>query len=516
MRKLLSDFAMFLRRYKAAALAALLFVLLCYGFMLTHYTLQIDEETWIKNSDLNLIKNIWISQGRFGLYFFNCIFSPLGRYVPILWDCLAVLIYFFAGVIFLFSFFAIKKDFNNFAAFTFLSVFPAVPFVTGDFLSFSMFNFQQSLAMMFMSLGFLFTIIYFAGKKKRHFFISVVLCFVAVSFFQAFAGVYVTAAAAYLLLVQLSSEYNKKEILKNILYSFIIFIIFISLYFMVNIFLNNLFSLSGASHSSGYIGWSGNIKDNLLHTISGAGKVIIGYGIIGGAAILIAEIAFIAVSVILVKKQKGAVNRLWLGISLLLFFISPFLMNFVLLNWRFLGRILLSLSLALALELFIFADYSFKIKWTKALSCIIVSVILFINAGSMNFLFYNNYLSYESDKQLSAEIISELEEKGINYESKPILFVGQTESVIRGGEYVQSGSFFNWDNGNNNRMHDFLKAEGYNTLKPPNELKACGYELSKGMPCWPDDGSIKNDDKIIIIKFSEPSDKWFDVNGVAR
>ena len=101
---MLSDIAGFLKKYKSSILIAMLFVLLCYGFMLTHYTLQIDEETWIKNSDPQLIKTIWISQGRFGLYIFDRIFSPLGRYIPILWDILAVIIYFFSGFIFYFRF----------------------------------------------------------------------------------------------------------------------------------------------------------------------------------------------------------------------------------------------------------------------------------------------------------------------------------------------------------------------------------------------------------------------------
>lgn len=513
---MLSDIAGFLKKYKSSILIAMLFVLLCYGFMLTHYTLQIDEETWIKNSDPQLIKTIWISQGRFGLYIFDRIFSPLGRYIPILWDILAVIIYFFSGFIFLFSFSHIKKDFSKFAAFTFLCVFPALPFVTGDFLSFSMFNFQQALAMLVMSISFLCTIIYFRGKKKRHICLSIIFAFISVSFFQAFAVVYVTAVTAYFLLALLSGKYKKKEIVKNTLYSFIIFIVFITMYFVVNIILNNIYSLSNAPHASGYIGWSDNIKDNFLYTLLGAGKVILGYDIIGGTAILITEAVFIALSVILVIKQKGTVNRLFLGAAFLIFFISPFLMNFALLNWRFLGRILLAFSLTLALELFLFADYASKLKWSKILSYVIVCIILLINAGSMNMLFYNNYLSYKADKELAASIIAELKEKHINYESVPILFVGHTESATKAGDYVQSSSFFNWDEGNNNRMHDFFKAEGYTTVKTPNELKTLGIELSKDMPCWPSHESVKSFDSLIIVKFSDPSDKWFIINGVDK
>lgn len=512
----LSPFVIFLKKYKAAILAALLFVLLCYSFMLTHYTLQIDEETWIKNTDTQLIKNIWVNQGRFGLYFFDRIFSPLGRYVPVLWDILAVLIYFSAGIVFAFSFYMVNGDFNKFSIFAFLSVFPAVPFVNGDFLSFSMFNFQQSLAMLTISAGFLCTLIYFAKKKKRYFFLSIALGFASVSFFQAFASVYITAVAAYLVMAQLKCEYHKKELIKNVLHAFIIFIVFILGYFAMNVLLNNIFSLSGAAYSGGYVGWSGNIGENMLYTLLGAAKVIIGYGAIGGAAIIIIEAAFIVVSAKLIKSRKGALNRLWLGVSMFLFFISPFLMNFALLNWRFLGRILLSLSLALALELLIFINFSFKCKRNKVLSCIVVGIVLFVNAGSMNWLFFGNYLSYEEDKAFSEEIIMMLEEKNIDYENKPILFVGQISKVTARDKYVQSSSFFSWDDGNNKRIHDFLKAEGYNTINPANDLRTVGYYMSENMPCWPATDSIKSSDKIIVIKFSEPSEKWFVVNGITK
>ena len=517
MEKSVHGFLSFLRRYRAAILAALLLVLACYAFMLTHYTLQIDEETWIKNTDPQLIKSIWVSQGRFGLYLFDSVFSPLGRYIPILWDILAVLIYYFAGVFFMYSFAKLKHDFKAAAVFAFLSVFPALPFVTGDFLSFSMFNFQQAAAMLVMSLCFLSTLVYFNSRKKRYFALSIILGFVSVSFFQAFAVVYVTAVAGYFLLAQLYCGIEKRALIRNILRAVFIFIAFLAAYMAANSGLNRLFSLSNSAHAGGYIGWD-NISENLPNTILGAVKAFLGWGAIGGAAIFLSEIAFVALAVALIIKQKSIADRVWLGLSLAALTVSPFLMNLLLLNWRFLGRILLALSLALALELLLIIQYASRLKWSKISAAALTSVILAINVVSMNLMFYGNYVRYTADKELGAQIIEQLEKDGINYADKPILFVGHTERRLYAADSdrVQSASFFEWDDGNNNRMHDFLRAEGYNTLKPADYLKAKGYERSKSMPCWPEEGSVAAIDDVIIVKLSEPSDKWFSVNNVRK
>ena len=46
-------------------LFSLCLALAAFGFMLTHYSLTIDEETWIHNTSGSIG---WLSQGRFGIY----------------------------------------------------------------------------------------------------------------------------------------------------------------------------------------------------------------------------------------------------------------------------------------------------------------------------------------------------------------------------------------------------------------------------------------------------------------
>ena len=77
----------FIEKNRKGIILSFLFSLVCFGFMLTHFTITIDEESWILSSqDVNM----WLYQGRFVIWLFDLLFTDGGNYVPFLWD--------FAGV----------------------------------------------------------------------------------------------------------------------------------------------------------------------------------------------------------------------------------------------------------------------------------------------------------------------------------------------------------------------------------------------------------------------------------
>lgn len=69
-------------------LVSLVVVLAAFGVMLTCNTLAIDEEKSIIAGEEY---QVWIAQGRFMIQLFNELFTVNGRFVPFLWDLLAVL-----------------------------------------------------------------------------------------------------------------------------------------------------------------------------------------------------------------------------------------------------------------------------------------------------------------------------------------------------------------------------------------------------------------------------------------
>ena len=64
--------------------------------MVFNHTISIDEDTWIMSDSR---PTFWFTQGRFGIKFFNDLFTYNGQYAPFMWDILSVLIWSFAGII---------------------------------------------------------------------------------------------------------------------------------------------------------------------------------------------------------------------------------------------------------------------------------------------------------------------------------------------------------------------------------------------------------------------------------
>ena len=56
------------KKYQKAILLALLFSLVCFGFMLTNFTVTIDEETWLLGNEESAL---WLLQGRISIWLFN-------------------------------------------------------------------------------------------------------------------------------------------------------------------------------------------------------------------------------------------------------------------------------------------------------------------------------------------------------------------------------------------------------------------------------------------------------------
>ena len=154
-------------------LVSLAVVLAAFGVMLTCNTLAIDEEKSIIAGEGY---SVWIAQGRFMIQLFNELFTVNGRYVPFLWDLLAVLTWFGSGVIYAFSLPGIRRRGSGaFGLFWFLSYYGTLPFVVGEVLSFSMYSFQVALGCMAAAVSFLLTVKLLelremgegAGKRSR-------------------------------------------------------------------------------------------------------------------------------------------------------------------------------------------------------------------------------------------------------------------------------------------------------------------------------------------------------------
>ena len=139
----------------------------------------------------------------------------------------------------------------------------------------------------------------------------------------------------------------------------------------------------------------------------------------------------------------------------------------------------------------------------------------------MNTLYYYDAVRYHKDQVTANAVMHDISALGYDYKAKPIVFVGAYEMDTSGffdssDNVGIDGSMFGWNGGHIARIRELLVTEGYMTLQPePYEIvKALDY--TKDMAPWPKPGSIVETEGSIIVYFSEPSEDWYNVNGVSR
>lgn len=179
-------------------LVSLAVALAAFGVMLTCNTLAIDEEKSIIAGEGY---SVWIAQGRFMIQLFNEIFTVNGRFVPFLWDLLAVLAWFGSGVILAYSLPGIRCGKSGaFGLFWFLTYYGTLPFVVGEVLSFSMYSFQVALGAVAAAVSFYLTVKLVEAERENEkktgrfligFLAAVLLLMMGTGTFQAIVSLYI-------------------------------------------------------------------------------------------------------------------------------------------------------------------------------------------------------------------------------------------------------------------------------------------------------------------------------------
>lgn len=520
--KAVSALKSFLYENRWGLILSFCFTLICYGFMLTHYTLTIDEETWICNSDPALIQKIWMLQGRFGLYLFDAVFTPLGRYVPFAWDFFGILFWFSGGVVLCFGLSRFAPGASRAAAGMFMAVFTTVPLAVGEILSYSMFSLQQGLAMLFTALAAVLTFFCFRRFHWPAAILAALLLFAGASFYQAFATVYIAAIAAYLCFALV---YKRKErVFLNLIRSAGIFTVGVGAYFLINRYITHVLHPGAAAYlENKFIGWGeGDPLSAFADAVRNAARVIFGKGVYGGKALLLLTVltaaSFLIRLILLIKKRDGrGAAGLMIGYAAVI--LAPFAMLLGFAQPTLIGRTLLALPLSLGVQAFLIADTARLLPRTEVVQWVaggLLACVLLGNCFYMNAFFYRSYRVYTEDQAKAVQLMARLADKGMNTAEKPIVFIGMLpQNHYLPEDCSAGGSFFSWDNGNIARMRDFLNAEGYTVLPAEASQIQQGVDLAKEMSCWPAEGCLIETEDFILIKLSDPAYPWDIVNGAS-
>lgn len=503
----------FVEKNRKSIILSFLFSLVCFGFMLTHFTVTIDEESWILSSqDVNM----WLYQGRFVIWLFDLLFTDGGNYAPFLWDFAGVFLWNLSGVIFAYALLG-KTEVKQWQLFIFLSYYSSLPFVLADVFSFSMYGLQIGLAAVAVAAAFYMTHMYMETGNKLIAAAVFVLLLYSFGTYQAFICVYISAVVADCLL---RFVWNKRgEIRRLIVVSAVICLAAIISYYLINFLIGEIIGTQGYL-TDNYMGWtSDNPLKEFAMAVANIGRVsfAIPYQDVyvnGAMSMRVVTVAFVLYAIWKFFKVK---EKLGIFVFSVLLCVAPFSLYLVIATYKTYGRMMLALPLVGAVQLYLIFQEVQK-RSLRYIMLIVAGYLLFINARDMNLFFYYSSISYEKDCTTADQIMYDIQKQGMNYKEKPVVFVGMVEQAEKPTKElgVLGGSMFAWDEGNNTRMADFIETRGYEIKLADSEQMKRGIEETKGMSVWPQEGSIKELDDLIVVYLSEPTETWYATNNVAK
>lgn len=505
----------YIRNHKSIFLSACLFSFFCFCYMLVTPGISIDEETWIQ---IEKPFSMWLVQGRWGIDLFNFLSMDQGRYAPVMWDILAILSWNAAGILFSYTLFG--ENVKKVPLFFFQAYFCSLPFVLGEMFSFSMFSFQIALGMLSVAAGFLYSVRAEKSGSKRQWIAALLFLVYAFAVYQAYICVYITAVAAYCLYTFLE---KKERMIHQICTWAVLCLLSIGIYYGVHIVLMKAVGTSSYL-TDNYVGWfeEGGILKALFMAFANIVRVtlavpVAGESIYGGEVIRVVTLAFLIFVMYRIIKEKGSAGKAGILFYAFALTAGPFALFLVLGTYKTHGRVLLGLALAGAVELYLILS-SIKRESVKKAGIAAGAYLLFLNAKNMNMLFYSANVAYEHDRTVANQVMYDIKRLGYDYHSKPIVFLGMEEMDEVGlpvSDTVGS-SVFAWDDGNIARMCNFMKTEGYRVTAPePSDIQTA-LELKNSMNIWPQEGSITETEDVIVVLFSEPSEKWYTINQAER
>lgn len=505
----------FIKENKKIFLAAGLFSLFCFCYMLVTPGISIDEETWIQ---IEKPFAMWLVQGRWGIDIFNFLSMDQGRYAPVIWDILAIVSWNGAGILFSYTLFGKKA--RKLPLFFFQAYFCSLPFVLGEMFSFSMFSFQIALGMLSVAAAFLYSVRAVESGKRSEWIAGLLFLIYAFSVYQAYICVYITAVAIYCFMAWLGKEEN---LVRRICSWAVLCLLGIAVYYGVHMILMKVVGTSSYL-SDNYVGWfeEGGILKALFMAFANIARVslaipIAGETVYGGEVIRTVTIAFLVFTIWHFVKEKGIARKAGVLFFSFACVAAPFALFLALGTYKTHGRVLLGLSLAGAAQIYLILC-SLKRDSLRKLGVAAAVYLLFLNAKNMNMLFYSANVAYEHDRTVANQVMYDIKKQGIDYHQKPIVFLGMAEMDEVGlpvSDTVGS-SIFAWDDGNIARMCNFMKTEGYRVMAPgPEEIHAA-LKLKGDMKTWPQEGSIVEEEDFIVVMFSEPTEKWYGINQVGR
>jgi len=331
----------------------------------------------------------------------------------------------------------------------------------------------------------------------------------AISIYQTFVFVLAILIITQIHYFHIKSE-NANLSVDHTMYPILFFLGSVTLYIGVNFIFQQTFSTKSA-YISNIIDITGLIS-NPFNKISFAYNQILDIinlepKFFGIKSIWLKIALLTSLTVIIVNLFKQF--RFTIGVIIVVAIVSLIIIFSLSLTNAILLRALIHIPFGIAIIL----AYSYELsgKYTKPILVIVYALTIIGNAVINNHLFASAVSAEFQDKMLAYTIINEVRrikpENAQNAEYK-IEVIGNhawLTNAIQSKHDIIGASFFEWCDGDRNRIAAYLRLNGLNVIKAEVKDKIGLYNQIKNMPVWPKAGWVSVIDDTLVLKFSDYS-----------
>ncbi len=497
----------FLNRNKFYWVALLVTAILCFGFMLTNFSIGIDDEAFATFFEGHVL----LTQGRWGHLVVSQLFNS-GEFIPFWRDFLAVILLIVAATFWvrLFEDYFHEK-FDEVAAIIFACIFISTPYFA-NLMMFMPATVELGCLMVVTPLAIHASLKWVIQRQSIWFalFGGILLGF-SVSFYENAAVLYVSGSFLCLLAYLLSLEEKRQFPLSRlmifslkigsiaimgIVFCRVVGLAFMAIYQLEPIGYQGLFikydtsSLTAFVHS--FVSYLVHFPVNVFREANNLPSKLY----------LISSVIVLVISVILTIKRKRLSILLAAGFAVLFSYGMYFITGSYAPAVRILTTNGLLVSFSFVLLYLTLKPFRFKQFSIVYIVFFFVVQIVFYQTKHVNQLYYEDYKRYQLDVAQMNSLMHEID--AVNT-AKPIRFIGmlQPYQFPYVFDEIVGVSMFNLQRINNEtqnaRITGFFNMHGYQIEQADISLERISKDVV-GMQNWPAPDSIKEMDDYILVK----------------
>lgn len=469
------------------------------GFDITNTILSIDKEFFWQ---FNSTGSLWLEQGRWGMFLLNKII-PTTSY-QFISQITGILFLSLSGALIVSKY----KNISTGAKTIFCVLFTTAPV----FVSMEVFSYQIA----YYHIGIFLAVVSYKifeesllSRKYSFLFPSLAFLIISTGCYQSLVAFFPSVFAVSAFMSYINGDRNIKTIFKLA----ILVILFMALALLGNSLVLHILGTASNEYNNVFFHWNKlSIYSNVTGILMNINRVLFGsvqYYKLNIVACLMLLVAII--HIINNKNQKWYKTLLGILCLIALLIGSTQAMRLALGGGFLVVRILAAISIFFAGAVLIYYVVGSKIE--KLFVTVFVIFSVFYHGSVATRQFMAGYYTLESDKTVANLILSRVYDiaPGFYTGRISIAFIGNLDYGKRSPLRIQNeetlgGSFWQWDNGNPNRMLNFMRimnglpmrarlAEGDDYQK--------AKDYSNSMPTWPNKESVKLHKGVVIVKFSD-------------